>query len=81
MLVAALIRNLGDATGWFGRSHRFINSFGVVALTLFLVMALMTVKLWELAGLVLPLIAILAAQVVVAAFVAAVPVYCAMGHN
>ena len=33
MLVAAAIRNLDDATGWFGLSHRFISSFGIVTLT------------------------------------------------
>ena len=81
MLIAAVIRNVDDMTGWFGLSHRFINTFGVVTLTLFLVMALMTLKLWELAGLVLPLIAILIVQVVIAAVVAAGPVFWAMGRN
>lgn len=80
MLVAAAIRNLDDVTGWFGLSHRFINSFGIVSLTLFLVMALMTLKLWELAGLALPLIVVLAAQVVLAVL-ALVPVYRMMGRN
>jgi ESS family glutamate:Na+ symporter len=80
MLVAAAIRNVDDVTGWFGLSHRFINSFGIVALTLFLVMALMTLKLWELTGLVLPLVAILLVQVVLAAL-AAVPVFRLMGRN
>jgi len=80
MLVAAAIRNLDDVTGWFGLSHRFVNTFGVVSLTLFLVMALMTLKLWELAGLMLPLVAILAVQVVLAALVA-VPVFRLMGRN
>jgi ESS family glutamate:Na+ symporter len=80
MLVAAAIRNLDDVTGWFGLSHRFINSFGIVTLTLFLVMALMTLKLWELTGLVLPLVAILAAQVILAVL-ALVPVYRMMGRN
>jgi ESS family glutamate:Na+ symporter len=79
MLVAAAFRNIDDVTGWFGLSHRFINSFGIVSLTLFLVMALMTLKLWELAGLVLPLVAILAVQVVIAAIAAAGPVYRVMG--
>ena len=32
MLVAAAIRNVDDVTGWFGLSHRFINTFGVVSL-------------------------------------------------
>ncbi len=80
MLLAAAIRNLDDATGWFGLSHRFINSFGIVTLTLFLVMALMTLKLWELTGLVLPLVAILLVQVVLAAL-AAGPVFRLMGRN
>jgi len=80
MLVAAAIRNLDDVTGWIGLSHRFINSFGIVTLTLFLVMALMTLKLWELTGLVLPLVAILLVQVALAAL-AAGPVFRLMGRN
>jgi ESS family glutamate:Na+ symporter len=80
MLVAALIRNLDDVTGWFGLSLRFINAFGIVTLTLFLVMALMTLKLWELSGLFLPLFAILAAQIVLV-ILAAAPVHRAMGSN
>ncbi len=81
MLIAAAIRNLDDATGWFGLSHRFINAFGIVTLTLFLVMALMTLKLWELSGLVLPLLAILLVQVILAALVAAGPVFRTMGKD
>ncbi len=81
MLVAAGIRNLDDATEWFGLSHRFINSFGVITLSLFLVMALMTLRLWELAGLVLPLVVILLVQVVVAALVATGVVFRVMGGN
>ena len=53
MLVAAVIRNIDDKTGWLGLSQRFIDEFGAVALSLFLVLALMTLKLWELAGLAL----------------------------
>lgn len=81
MLVAAVFRNVDDVTGWIGLSHRFVNTFGIVTLTLFLVMALMTLKLWELAGLVLPLVAILVVQVVIAALAAAGPVFNMMGRN
>jgi ESS family glutamate:Na+ symporter len=81
MLVAAVIRNIDDATGWIGLSHPFINTFGIVTLTLFLVMALMTLKLWELAGLVLPLLAILAVQVVIAGVAAGTLVFRMMGKN
>ena len=63
MLVAAVIRNFDDATGMIGLSQRTIDDLGSVALSLFLVLALMTLRLWELAGLALPMVAILAAQV------------------
>ncbi len=81
MLVAALIRNADDVTGWFGLSHGFVNNFGIVSLSLFLAMALMTLKLWELAGLVLPLVAILVVQVVIAAVAAMGLVHRLMGRN
>jgi ESS family glutamate:Na+ symporter len=80
MLVAAAIRNVDDVTGWFGLSHSFINTFGIVTLTLFLVMALMTLKLWELAGLALPLITILVVQVALVALVC-LPVFRVMGRD
>lgn len=63
MIVAALLRNLDDLTGLVGMSQRTIDDLGEVALALFLVMALMTLRLWELAGVVVPLLVILAAQV------------------
>lgn len=63
MLVAALLRNIDDLTGLFRFSQRTIDDLGNISLSLFLVMALMTLRLWELAGLVLPLLVILAAQV------------------
>ena len=63
MLVAAVIRNVDDVTGVIGLSQRTIDDLGSVALSLFLVLALMTLRLWELAGLALPMVVILAAQV------------------
>lgn len=64
MIVASLIRNLDDLTGWFGLSMRIQDTIGAVSLSLFLTMALMTLELWELAGLALPLLVALVAQVV-----------------
>ncbi len=63
MLAAAVIRNLDDFTGWIGLSQRTIDDLGNAALSLFIVLALMTLKLWEIAALALPLFAILAAQI------------------
>ena len=62
MIVAACIRNFDDATGAIGMSQRTMDDIGEVALMLFLVMALMTLRLWELAGVVVPLFVILAMQ-------------------
>ncbi|HET6763144.1 MAG TPA: sodium/glutamate symporter, partial [Longimicrobiaceae bacterium] len=63
MLVAAALRNLDEPTGWIGLSQRSLDAVGGVALALFITMALMTLKLWELVGLAVPLLVILAAQV------------------
>ncbi len=70
MFVAAIIRNFDDLTGWLGLDQKVIDDLGHVALNLFLVIALMTLKLWELAGLFLPMLVILFAQVVMVALVA-----------
>jgi len=69
MIVAACIRNFDDWTGAIGISQRTIDDVGEVALMLFLVMALMTLRLWELAGVVVPLFVILAVQVALVAAV------------
>jgi ESS family glutamate:Na+ symporter len=80
MLVAAVIRNADDATGLIGLSQRTIDDLGSVALSLFLVLALMTLRLWELSGLALPMVAILVVQI---AMIAAVcwPTYRLMGRD
>jgi ESS family glutamate:Na+ symporter len=81
MLVAAVIRNVDDATGTVGLSQQTLDDLGNVALSLFLVLALMTLRLWELAGLALPMIAILAVQVALIAAVGVWPVFPAMGRD
>ena len=72
MLVAAVLRNIDDFTGMIGMSQRMIDDIGNIALSLFLVMALMTLRLWEIAGLVIPLLIILAVQVLM---IAAICIY------
>ena len=81
MLVAAVIRNLDDATKIVGLSQRTIDDLGNVALSLFLVLALMTLRLWELAGLALPMIVILVFQVGLIAAVCFWPVFPWMGKD
>jgi glutamate:Na+ symporter, ESS family len=81
MIVAAVIRNVDDVTGWIGLSQSVIDDLGSVALSLFLVLALMTLRLWELAGLALPMIAILSVQVALIAAVCFWPVFRLMGRD
>jgi ESS family glutamate:Na+ symporter len=81
MLVAAAIRNLDDLTLWIGLSQRIIDDIGNVALSLFLVVALMNLKLWELAGLALPLAVIVVAQVALVAVVCFWPIFQLMGRD
>lgn len=81
MLAAAAIRNLDDWTGWIGLSHAALDVLGAVALSLFLVMALMTLDLTQLAGLALPLVVMLIVQVALVSLVCLWPVFQLMGRD
>jgi ESS family glutamate:Na+ symporter len=81
MLAAAAIRNLDDASGWLRLPHRLLDDLGNAALALFIAMALMTLRLWELAALALPLALILAAQVLFVALVSLWPTFRVMGRD
>ena len=81
MLVASAIRNLDDVTRIVNVSQRVVDDLGNAALSLFLVLALMTLRLWELAGLALPLAIILILQVVLIGVLAAGPVFRLMGRD
>jgi ESS family glutamate:Na+ symporter len=81
MLVAAAMRNLDDLTGILGLSQRLIDDLGSVALALFLAIALMSLELWRLAGLALPLAVILVAQLLLVAVVAAFVIFRLMGRD
>jgi len=80
MLVGAAIRNLDDATGWIRLSVPTTDLIGNVSLALFLSVALMNLKLWELAGLALPLLVNLVLQVAMVATFCAV-VFRLMGRD
>ena len=64
MIVAAIMRNIGEYTGKITIHMGEINDFGGICLSLFLGIAMITLKLWQLADLALPLIILLAGQVV-----------------
>jgi ESS family glutamate:Na+ symporter len=81
MLVASALRNLDDVTGWLRIDSRAMDFVGGFALNIFLVVALMDLKLWQLAGQTLPLLVILVAQVVVVAVFALTILFRLMGRD
>jgi len=64
MFAAAILRNISDATNSFEISLTEIDTIGGISLSIFLSMALMGLKLWQLADLALPLIVMLLAQTI-----------------
>ncbi len=64
MLAAALMRNICEYTKVTTIHMGEINDLGGISLSLFLGIAMITLKLWQLASLALPLIILLAAQIV-----------------
>jgi ESS family glutamate:Na+ symporter len=81
MLVAALLRNLDDLTGWVGLPHAAIELGGAVALSLFLVLAMMGLDLGLLAGLAAPLVVNLILQTALVAALVIGPVWWLMGKD
>jgi glutamate:Na+ symporter, ESS family len=81
MLVAAAIRNLDDVSKVIGLSQRTLDDIGTVSLALFIAVSLMTLQLWQLAGLALPLTIILIAQVALIVALCLWPIYRFMGRN
>jgi len=81
MIVGAMIRNVDDFSGRIGIPHDITDRIGTVSLTLFLAVALMNVKLWELTAVAWPLLVNLALQVVVIALFCWAVVFRAMGRD
>ncbi|HWT01097.1 MAG TPA: sodium/glutamate symporter [Pyrinomonadaceae bacterium] len=81
MIVAAVVRNLDDRHGWLKLDARAIEAIGTIALALFLVIALMDLKLWQLAGLAAPMLVILAVQTVLMVAFAVFVTFVLMGRD
>ena len=64
MIAAAFMRNIGEYSGQFTIYMGEINDIGGISLSLFLGIAMITLKLWQLADLALPLITLLAGKTI-----------------
>jgi ESS family glutamate:Na+ symporter len=64
MIIAGILRNLDDHFKFAGISQARMDEIGNISLELFIVMALLTLRLWELINLALPVFLILLGQIV-----------------
>lgn len=81
MIAAALIRNIDEYTGRFNIHMGEINDVGGISLSLFLGIAMITLKLWQLSDLALPLVVLLMIQVVLIYVFARYVVFNIMGRD
>jgi ESS family glutamate:Na+ symporter len=81
LLLGVVIRNATTFIPGLRMSDATVDAVGNVSLSLFLVMALMTMRLMDLVNLAGPLLVILAAQTVAVALYAAIVTFRVMGRN
>jgi ESS family glutamate:Na+ symporter len=81
MIAAAAIRNGVDRFRLAGISQHLVDAVGSASLNLFIVMTLLTVRLWELVHLALPMIVILLMQVALAWILCVTASYILMGRD
>ena len=81
MFAAAIIRNISDASSNFNINSVEIDVIGETSLSIFLAMALMSLKLWQLAELAGPMVIMLLAQVALMALFAYFVTFNVMGRD
>ena len=81
MIVAAIMRNWSEFTGAFTVHIGEINNIGGICLSLFLGIAMITLKLWQLAELALPLVVLLVGQTVLMFLFAYLVIFTVLGRD
>jgi ESS family glutamate:Na+ symporter len=81
MLVASVLRNSDDSLHWLKIDQKAMELIGSIALNVFLVVALMDLKLWELVHLAGPLAAILLVQIFLVVVFALTICFWVMGRD
>ncbi|PHM44894.1 glutamate permease GltS [Xenorhabdus mauleonii] len=81
LFIGVILSNGLSMLGFYRVFDRAVSVLGNVSLSLFLAMALMSLKLWQLASLALPMLIILSVQSVVMALYAIFITYRVMGKN
>lgn len=81
LFVGVLLRNGLAALGWYQVFERAVSVLGNVSLALFLAMALMMLRLWELSALALPIVVLLFGQTLLMLAYARFVTFPALGGN
>ena len=81
LFIGVILRNGLAALGWYSVFERAVSVLGNVSLALFLAMALMTLRLWELSALALPLIGLLFGQALLMVCYAIFVTFPVLGRN
>lgn len=81
MFVAVIVRNINDKANLYKFDFPLVDEIGNVMLNLYLSLALMTLKLWELAGLLGGVLLVVLAQVVMVLLLAYFVVFRILGSN
>lgn len=81
MFIAVLVRNLNEKFHWYNFSFGLVDGIGDAMLNLYLGIALMSLKLWELAGLIGGVLVVVLCQVVFMALAAYFVVFRILGKN
>ncbi|WP_455827546.1 sodium/glutamate symporter [Pseudomonas graminis] len=81
LFVGVVLRNGLSILGWHQVFEREVSLLGNVSLSLFLAIALMSLKLWDLKSLALPIVILLAAQALLMALFAIFVTFRVMGSN
>lgn len=81
MIAAAIVRNIADYSTWLKIKETEIRIIGDISLILFLAFSMMSLKLWQLTDLAIPMIILLIAQTILMGLCAVFLTYKVMGKN
>ena len=81
MFMAVIVRNINEKTHSYNFNFSLVDGIGNVMLNLYLSLALMTLKLWELSGLIGGVLLVVACQVVFMILIAYFVVFRILGSN
>ena len=81
MFLAVIVRNINEKTHTYNFNFSVVDGIGNVMLNLYLSLALMTLKLWELSGLIGGVLLVVACQVIFMIIIAYFVVFRILGSN